>query len=137
MEQERKGLAARRRRRHSDEFKAEAVAAAQVPGVSVSAVALERGINANLLRRWCELAGVEPNRQRAPRQTLAAVQPLTQPPLAFVPASVAPAPAAPAGAPPAASSIRVEIQRGSASIAIHWPASSASECAVWLREWLR
>ena len=133
MEQERKGLAERRRRRHSDEFKAEAVAAAQVPGVSVSAVALQRGINANLLRRWCEVAGVEPNRQRAPRQALAAVQPS----MAFVPASVAPAPAAPSGATPEAPSIRVEIQRGSATVAIHWPASAAAECAAWLREWLR
>ena len=41
----------RRRRKHSDEFKAEAVAAATQPGVSIAAVALSRGINANLRKR--------------------------------------------------------------------------------------
>ena len=42
----------RRRRRHSAEFRAEAVRACQQPGVSVAAIALARGLNANLLRRW-------------------------------------------------------------------------------------
>ena len=42
----------RRRRKHSDEFKADAVAAATQPGMSMAAVALSHGINANLLRRW-------------------------------------------------------------------------------------
>ena len=46
----------RRRRLHSDEFKADAVAAAVQPGVSMAAVALSRGINANLLRRWVQEA---------------------------------------------------------------------------------
>jgi transposase-like protein len=38
----------RRRRRHSAEFKAESVAACLQPGVSLAAVALSRGLNANL-----------------------------------------------------------------------------------------
>jgi transposase len=42
----------RRRGRHSAMFKAEAVGACQHAGVSVAAVALARGLNANLLRRW-------------------------------------------------------------------------------------
>ena len=42
----------RRRRRHSAEFKAEAVAACRQPGVSIAAVAMSRSVNANLLRRW-------------------------------------------------------------------------------------
>jgi transposase len=37
---------------HSDEFKASAVASCQATGISVAAVALANGINANLLRRW-------------------------------------------------------------------------------------
>ncbi len=41
----------RSRRHHSPEFKQGLVALCQ-PGVSVSAVALAHGINANLLRRW-------------------------------------------------------------------------------------
>ncbi|MEO3714642.1 transposase [Roseateles flavus] len=41
-----------RRRVHSAEFKAQAVRALQQPGVSMAAVAMAHGINANLLRRW-------------------------------------------------------------------------------------
>ncbi len=44
------------RRWHSKEFKREAVLACRVPGVSLAAVALEKRINANLLRRWVKSA---------------------------------------------------------------------------------
>ncbi len=50
----------RRRRLHSDEFKADAVAAASRPGMSMASVALARGINANLLRRWVREAEMPP-----------------------------------------------------------------------------
>ena len=42
----------RKRRRHSEEFRARVVAACQEPGVSVASVALANGLNANLVRRW-------------------------------------------------------------------------------------
>jgi len=42
----------RRRRRHSQSFRDEAIAACQHSGVSIASVALARGLNANLLRRW-------------------------------------------------------------------------------------
>ena len=42
----------RRRRTHSDEFKANAVASCMQAGMSMAAVAMTHGINANLLRRW-------------------------------------------------------------------------------------
>jgi transposase len=52
----------RHRRTHSREFKAQAVAACRAPGVSLSAIALMNGVNANLLRRWLiaadEAAGI-------------------------------------------------------------------------------
>ena len=41
----------RRRRRHSAEFIAEAVAACRQPGVSIAAMAMSRSVNANLLRK--------------------------------------------------------------------------------------
>jgi transposase len=50
----------RRRRRHSDEFKADAVAACTQPGMSMAAVAMAHGINANLLRRWVHEAEMKP-----------------------------------------------------------------------------
>ena len=48
----------RRRRLHSDEFKADAIAAVAQPGMAMAAVAMTRGINANLLRRWVREAEV-------------------------------------------------------------------------------
>lgn len=46
-----------RRRRHSDAFKSEVVDACRRPGVSIAAVALANGLNANLVRRWMVEAG--------------------------------------------------------------------------------
>lgn len=40
------------RRSYSAEFKTELVKASQQPGVSLAALALHHGLNANLLRRW-------------------------------------------------------------------------------------
>ena len=45
-----------RRRRHSEEFKAEVVRACRRRGVSIAAVALANGLNANLVRRWVDAA---------------------------------------------------------------------------------
>lgn len=43
----------RRRRRHSDEFKARAVEACRQPGVSLASIALANdGLNANPLPHW-------------------------------------------------------------------------------------
>ena len=44
--------APRRRREHSAEFKRELVARSLEPGVSVAAIAMGSGINANLLFGW-------------------------------------------------------------------------------------
>lgn len=44
--------ARRRRRRHSPEFRAAVIEACRQPGVSIAAVALANGLNANLLRKW-------------------------------------------------------------------------------------
>ena len=47
----------RRRRKHSDEFKAQVVTACSQPGVSIAAVSMAHGVNANLGRRWVSEAG--------------------------------------------------------------------------------
>lgn len=44
--------AQRRRREHSEEFKRELVVRSLEPGVSVAAIAMDAGINANLLFGW-------------------------------------------------------------------------------------
>jgi len=116
----------RRRRRHSAEFRAEAVRACQQPGVSVAAIALARGLNANLLRRWV---------LRAERGTLLVPSRSTAPSVAvensggFLPVRIA------SSATEAA--IRIEVRRGSSTVKIEWPAAAAGECALLLRELMK
>ena len=117
----------RRRRSHSDEFKADAVAACTQRGVSIAAVAMSMGINANLLRRWVNGAEMAPASPvpRSPTPTAAQA-----PKPAFMPVAL-PEPAA------AASDIRVELRRGPTTVVVTWPAGAAGECAAWMRELLR
>ncbi len=120
----------RRRRLHSDEFKADAVAAAALPGMSMAAVALSRGINANLLRRWVRDAESLEGRSRD-RQPKALLAPASDAPAAtFVPVQLPP-PAVPVN------DIRFEVRRGSTTVIVTWPSGLASECGSWLRELLR
>lgn len=125
----------RRRRQYSAEFKAQAVAACQRPGVSIAAIALMHQVNANLLRRWVSEAEGGSSTQITTRAARA-------------PASLAPIPltasVVPAFVPiqideerSRSSEIRVEVQRGSQSVLVCWPTSAAAECVVWLREWLK
>jgi transposase len=58
MEQDQK----RRRRRFSEEFKAETVRLIQTSGKSISKLALELGIGETALRRWVEQAEIEAGR---------------------------------------------------------------------------
>jgi transposase len=114
----------RRRRVHSAEFKAQAVQAAQQPGVSMAAVAMAHGINANLLRRWVH--------EHA--QPLIDAVTVSEKPVGFIalPMPAQSAPAAPSGEP-----IRIEVRRGSTTIAVTWPTAAADACAAWMRELLR
>lgn len=113
--------AGRRRRKHSDEFKAEAARACEVPGVSMAAVALSRGVNANLLRRWVL-------QRRAAGDAPVAVVASTP---AFIPVAL------PARPPTPTADIRIEIKRGATSVNVVWPAAAAEGCTAWLRELLR
>lgn len=121
----------RRRRLHSDEFKADAVVACMQPGVSMAAVALAHGINANLLRRWVRAAEMRVEAEASREPTLATLPASkTNAAATFLPLSM---PAAGA----AASEIRIELRRGATTIAVTWPAQAATECAAWMRELLR
>ena len=110
-------LPARHRRAHSIEFKAELVAICRQPGISVSAVALARGVNANLLRRWMKLFPVDDRFPVAP------------PPVKLVPVQVETS--------PSDGDIQFEIQRGTTRINIRWPMAGAEACAGWLGAWLK
>ena len=118
----------RRRRLHSDEFKANAVASCMRPGMSMAAVAMANGVNANLLRRWVRAAEMRagaglPNALAAPDHRV------TETPAAFIPMQLP--------AKTAAADIRIELRRGATSISVAWPTDAATECAAWMRELLR
>ena len=111
----------RRRRIHSDEFKAQVVAACKPAGVSM--VALAHGINANLARRWVVAAERCGGAQSAAVTSGVATT-------SFVPLTLAPSVPAPAD-------IRFELRRGATAISVSWPCAAAPECAAWMRELLR
>ncbi len=103
----------RRRRRHSDEFKAQLVAACLRPGVSSAAVAQAHSVNANLLRRWVAEAqhddgGVAEGHEAASSSD------------AFVALPVAARPSADAP-------VRIEVRRGALTVTVQWPSSDAHE----------
>ena len=116
----------RRRRRHSEMFKAEAIGACQQPGVSIAAVALARGLNANMLRHWVRLA--ERKAPIAIRPTVPEVS--VENAEAFVPVPLS-------SSSPTMSAIRIELRRKGHSVSIAWPASAARECAMLLRELMK
>ena len=119
------GLSAgRRRRHHSAEFKAKVIEEYRGAGVSMAAVALAHGLNANLLRRW-----VVENKSISRTPALAS-RPQQQEFVALPWVAQAPQSGA-------ACDIRVELRRGATTITISWPTQAAGDCAAWLREWLR
>jgi transposase-like protein len=120
---------ARRRRRHSPEFKAGVIGACRQPGVSIAGVALANGLNANLLRRW--VAEVEHRDIEAVE--MASNTPSTASRTAAL-ASFVPLQCHPDLAP---ADIRIEVERKGMVVKVSWPTSAASDCGAWLREVLR
>ncbi len=118
MDTKQEGLAPRRRRRHSDEFRAKVVAECATAGVSVASIALANGLNANLLRNW-----IMASNKSAPTASLPADP-------GFVPVTLAPAPSP-------TSEISIEVRRGETTVQVRWPIQAAEQCAAWLRTWLR
>lgn len=117
----------RRRRRHTAEFKAAVIDECLKPGVSIAAVALAHGLNANMLRKWvidAEHKVLAPQPAAAPEP-----EPPSLPPPTFIPLAL-PAPAVDG-------EIRIELQRAGTVIKLVWPAAAARDCAAWLRDWLR
>lgn len=110
------------RRRFSREFKAQIVAECLKPGVSVSRIALDNGLNANMVRRWIHEA------RRAGKV------PSTSP--AFVPLKLPAPQGRNANAGDQRNRIRIEIPRAGGSLVVEWPAEQAHQCVALLRELL-
>lgn len=114
-----------KRRFYSAELKLQVVGACARPGASIAGVALQHGINTNIVHRWL----------REHSQGTLVPQPQ-----AFVPVTLEstsevaePAPVAVA----ATAEIRMELRRGNSTATVTWPSELAGECGAWLREWLR
>jgi transposase-like protein len=124
------GIIARRRRRtHSPEFKAKVVSACRHPGVSMAAVALANGLNANLVRRW--VVAEEREHLRKPIEAGAASAASAVEQATFVPIELEHPRVA------AAQAITIELRRGATVVKVDWPLATSAECAAWLRELLR
>lgn len=109
-----------KRRRHSADLKARVLEACAEPGASVAGIAMEHGLNANLVHKWRRRAAVGPAVKRG------------------VPASEFIAlPVVPKIEAPPSGDIRISIRRGNTTLEIAWPVASAMACAQWLREVLR
>ena len=94
------------------------------PGISIAAVAMAHGVNANLLRRWVKTAEMVPG-----EAVTAPIPKRAAPPPAFVPVAMPPH--------AAATEIRIELLRGATAISVTWPSDAAADCAAWMRELLR
>ena len=113
-----------KRRYYGPELKLQVVEACARADASIAGVAMQHGINANIVHRWI----------REHSQGILIAQPL-----AFVPVTLASDAevAVPAALAQSTAEIRMELRRGAATVTVTWPSQLASECGVWLREWLR
>jgi len=114
-----------KRRFYSPELKLQVVQTCARSGASIAGVALQHGINTNIVHRWI----------REHSQGTVVIQPQ-----AFVPVTLSTEPEPVASKPvavAATSVIRMELRRGTSSVTVMWPSELAGDCGVWLREWLR
>jgi len=109
-----------RRRRYSQEMKAQVLAECEAPSASVAKVAMSHGINANVVHGWRKLA------REASEVTVAS-------PREFVPVALEGAGVVRAGE----RGIEVELRRGAVTMKLTWPLSAAADFAAWTRELLR
>jgi transposase len=113
-----------KRRFYSPELKLQVVQTCAQPGASIAGVALQNGINTNIVHRWI----------REHSQGMLVVQPQ-----AFVPVTLStePEPVSTNAVAAATPEIRMELRRGASSVTVMWPSELAGDCGAWLREWLR
>lgn len=120
MASEARTTQAPKRRFYSPELKLQVIGACAQPGASIAGVALQHGINANIVHRWLRehSQGVLIRRQQT-----------------FVPVTLNSAPQPSAHQPGA--DIRIEVRRVNTTIVVHWPLAGGAACAQWLRECLQ
>lgn len=117
----------RTKRTYSAETKAELLAACNVPGASIAAVASVNGMNANVLHRWLK----ESSKSRQPigkgvgaGATTADKTNHSAPSFIALPLLTKPD-------VPVEREIKVEVRKGSLVMTVTWPMSAASDFAFW------
>jgi transposase len=115
----------RKRRRHGEEFRAWVVAACRQPGVSVAAVALAHGLNANLVRRW-----IKESAERLPVTRRRMADPVGEP-LTVVPVTIESAEGR------SDEAIRIDIRKSGMAVQLAWPATRVAELSGLLKDLLR
>ena len=113
------------RRRYSAQMKASVLEQCAAPGASVAKVAMSHGVNANIVHRWRKLERCGALATAATSATSASVN---QSAIQFVPLGVSAQPSP---------DIRIDLRRGTTSMAISWPVAAASDCAAWMCTWMR
>ena len=114
-----------KRRFYSSELKLQVVEACAQPGASIAGIAMQHGINTNIVHRWL--------REHSQGTLIPTAQ-------AFVPLTLESAAQAAKVEPVTATdgvAIRMELRRGASTATLTWPSELAGECGAWLREWLR
>ena len=124
--------AQRTHRTYTRQFKAQLVAACQLPGASIAALALHHGMNANVLHRWLKEYARSGCHQIAVTGSLGAWT-TSSPTPQFLPVQL-PVQTTEQIPPPV---IRMELHKGALSMAITWPTAAAADCAAWMRELLQ
>ena len=125
-----------RRREYSAEFKASVLEQCRQTGASIAGVALAQGINPNMVHRW-----IREERQRLELAELqrgaAAFLPVQLPQVPVTQSIPVPRVVPPIDPSEVGQGIRIDIQRAGSKVTVTWPVQSASDCGIWLREWLR
>jgi transposase len=114
-------------RTYTRQFKAELVVACQQPGASIAAIALQHGMNANVLHRWLKEHALD-GRHRLIEPNPVSVCVPTSPVPAFIPLKLPTT-----RHESAACDIKLELRKGAVSMSITWPARAAADLAQWTR----
>ena len=101
----------RQRSSYPKPFKAQVVQECLQPGATVSSVAINHGINANVIRKWLPLYRDQPAAASLP---------------AFVPLKAAPK-------RPVEASVIIELPVAGQVITVKWPTSDPEGCAQFIR----
>lgn len=125
------------RRTYTRQFKTEMAAQCMQGKVSLASLAVEHGMNPNVLHRWVTEHGryghhILSDDDQHEQGTTALMVPTPQSTSPFLPVPLSTSQSAVGN-----ETIRLELKRGATTVSVSWPVNAAVQCAKLLREWLR